>query len=64
MLTIKPLELFEGGEGWQVVDEDDNVIFDNQTYYPTHPTREWAERIVNAVNKEEKDATNSNQSSS
>lgn len=49
-LTLKPLELFEGGEGWQVVDDNDNVVFDNQTYYPTHPSREWAEHIVASVN--------------
>jgi hypothetical protein len=55
-LTLRALELFEGGEGWEAIDENENVIFDNQTYYPTHPSREWAERIVRAVNAEATEA--------
>lgn len=49
-LRIEPLDLHEGGVGYQVVDESGEVIFDNQTYYPSAPSEKWAELIVAAVN--------------
>lgn len=48
--TIHPLELHEGGIGYEVIDEKGDLVFDDQTYYPSAPSAEHARLIVEAVN--------------
>lgn len=46
---IEPLELYEGGIGYQVLDADGNTVFDNQTYYNQAPTETDARIILKAI---------------
>jgi len=53
--TMQPLMMHEQDsdlppEGYEVVDEAGQHIFDNQTYYPSPPTPEQAAHIVHCVN--------------
>lgn len=48
--TVKPLELYEGGTGLEIVNRGGEVITDNQTYYPKPITEANAEFIVKACN--------------
>lgn len=45
---IEPLDLFEGGTGIQIVAANDEVVADNQTYYPQELDPEIAPLIAAA----------------
>lgn len=52
--TMRPLMMHEQDsdlppEGYEVVDEAGQPVFDNQTYYPGPPTPEQAAHIVHCV---------------
>lgn len=46
---IEPLELYEGGIGYQVLDANGDTVFDNQTYYNQAPTETDARIILKAM---------------
>lgn len=48
--TMRPLELYEGGTGYEIVDATGATVLENQTYYPTAPSEANAARITACVN--------------
>jgi hypothetical protein len=47
---VRPLELFQCGEGVEIVGANGDTVADNQTYYPCAITPDNAALIVAAVN--------------
>jgi hypothetical protein len=42
------LELFEGGYGYEILDQNGETVLDNQTYYTTPPSEPEADFIAHA----------------